>query len=484
MKNAFYLLLSILFIGFYSCNSVNSENKKNRKPINPKIKALLEKTGFLKAPHFYSFEDDFYSVVKLKPLSDELFELFSIKKIEEDCEYKGKIWLRYQINLSDNFRTLIFATYDGAIGKNILVNYTNDFKLIDFKQIAFEDYIEGYYSERTQIEKNKIIIYKDEKKKDKTIFKINTDGKINSLKNKENSVTTTKKNTIPKITIINPTGTYILDSETEKRNGETYGYSGKIQVKQLSKNRIVIDFSINKGAPSYNFGEFVDTLRYLKNKAIYRGLDYTPGCKIIFEFSEKGITVTEENLNACGFGHGVYAGGFFKKASSTRRRIESNENIYTEEVEKEANEEEAIPEKYRGLFDIKLVGLALESKGKQKRFYVSFSAACNCEISSILIKRKEKKIYLFPYCNTQPEIGKYGNIEYKLKSVHYIGDKLVVSGINKSSQEVKFIFGKLRYRNVFSLETDGERPTGIGLEQFITNKEKAFDVCECGDYQG
>lgn len=324
MKKVLYLLLSILLIGFYSCNSDSSDNKNTIKTkikkknseetINPKINKELEKVSFLKIPHSYSFDDDFNAVVKLNPLSDELFELLSIKKIEEDLKYKGQVWLRHKINLSNNFRTLVFAYYDNAVGINTLVTYTKDFKLIDFKNITFEDYIEGYYRETTQIEKNKIIINRDGEKKDKDIFKINANGKINSIKNKENSIAPTKKDTIK----INPTGTYILDSETEKRNGETYGYSGKIQVRKLNNNRIVIDFSINKGAPSYNFGEFVDTLRYLKNKAIYRGYDYTPDCKIIFEFSEKGIKVTDENLNACGFGHGVYADGFFKKTSSTK----------------------------------------------------------------------------------------------------------------------------------------------------------------------
>lgn len=87
----------------------------------------------------------------------------------------------------------------------------------------------------------------------------------------------------------------------------------------LTQNSIVIDFSICKGAPSYNLGNFIDTLDYQDNKAIYKGDANTdPSCMITFNFSSNGIQVKEKTDNpifGCGFGHDVYVNGFFKKIS-------------------------------------------------------------------------------------------------------------------------------------------------------------------------
>lgn len=116
----------------------------------------------------------------------------------------------------------------------------------------------------------------------------------------------------------NPTGTYKFKGKTKKRNGETYGYYGKIQVKQINERQIVMNFFICKGAPSYNSGSFIDTLNYGSNKAVYQTKEFDPSCKITFDFSKKGVEVVQESEDynfGCGFGHAVFADGFFKKIS-------------------------------------------------------------------------------------------------------------------------------------------------------------------------
>jgi hypothetical protein len=78
-------------------------------------------------------------------------------------------------------------------------------------------------------------------------------------------------------------------------------------------------FEVNKGAPSYNSGSFVDTLVYKENKAVYRDTEVDTTCTIIFNFNKKGINVVEKTGNynwGCGFGHGVVADGFYKKISN------------------------------------------------------------------------------------------------------------------------------------------------------------------------
>jgi len=118
---------------------------------------------------------------------------------------------------------------------------------------------------------------------------------------------------------INPSGTYKMVSRITQKGVDFYGYSGHIQVKVLSETKIVMTFDVNKGAPSYNSGTFVDTLDYIENKAKFKTPLIDPSCEISFVFSNKGITVKEiaKNYNcACGFGHGVVADGFYSKTST------------------------------------------------------------------------------------------------------------------------------------------------------------------------
>jgi hypothetical protein len=118
---------------------------------------------------------------------------------------------------------------------------------------------------------------------------------------------------------VDPTGTYILDNKPIIIEKETYGYAGLIQVKSLPGNKILMTFTINKGAPSYNSGSFIDTLNYLNDQAVYTIPEADKSCRITFSFTDKGVTVKEKTDNpnsGCGFGHAVVADGFFKKVSS------------------------------------------------------------------------------------------------------------------------------------------------------------------------
>ena len=118
---------------------------------------------------------------------------------------------------------------------------------------------------------------------------------------------------------VNPTGTYKLDNTVKLKNGETYGYTGRIQVKKISDYLIVMTFEIYKGSPSYNSGSLVDTLNYEYNRSIYTDSIIDKSCKITFTFDKKGVTVKEITADfnsGCGFGGAVIADGYFKKYSS------------------------------------------------------------------------------------------------------------------------------------------------------------------------
>jgi hypothetical protein len=124
---------------------------------------------------------------------------------------------------------------------------------------------------------------------------------------------------VQKDVYINPTGTYKMVSKVTQKGVDFYGYSGHIQVKVLSETKIVMTFDVNKGAPTYNSGTFVDTLDYIDNKSIFKTPLIDPSCEISFTFSNKGVTVKEitKNINCgCGFGQGVVADGYYSKTST------------------------------------------------------------------------------------------------------------------------------------------------------------------------
>ena len=110
-------------------------------------------------------------------------------------------------------------------------------------------------------------------------------------------------------TSLDPTGTY--NQGKIEKDSEIYGYFGIIQVKKLSETTIVMTFYTCKGAPSYNSGSFVDTLDFINNTVTFTNDD----CVTTFNFTKKGIDVTEKSEQDC-WGHGVVAHGHFRKKSN------------------------------------------------------------------------------------------------------------------------------------------------------------------------
>ncbi len=111
---------------------------------------------------------------------------------------------------------------------------------------------------------------------------------------------------------VNPRGTFQYVGKIIIKNEDAYGYSGTIQVKTISKNKIVMTFYICKGAMSYNSGSFIDTLVYKNNIAIHKEED----CITTFAFTTRGINVKEASSGGNCWGGGVIAHGHFRRESS------------------------------------------------------------------------------------------------------------------------------------------------------------------------
>lgn len=117
----------------------------------------------------------------------------------------------------------------------------------------------------------------------------------------------------------NPTGSYKMGGKPYiSPQGVRFGYDGFIKVKLIAPGRIVVRLYAHK-LPNDHDGSFVDTLEYSHHRAVYHHCESDTSCRIVFEFTSKGVSVeqTQDNLNyGCGFGQGVFANGDYKKISA------------------------------------------------------------------------------------------------------------------------------------------------------------------------
>ena len=79
---------------------------------------------------------------------------------------------------------------------------------------------------------------------------------------------------------------------------------------------IDIELVCIRGAPSYNSGYALDTIRIVESIAVFSpdisNID-SDKCYIVFEFGETEVKVTQIGLSGeCGFGGSVYADGTYK----------------------------------------------------------------------------------------------------------------------------------------------------------------------------
>lgn len=98
---------------------------------------------------------------------------------------------------------------------------------------------------------------------------------------------------------------------------DAFGYYGDMRVKLIDRNKVVIDWNLNIGAPSYDNGVINDTLAYQNNKAVYKSEEDST-CRIDFIFYKNKVVVTEKTADynsGCGFGHGVVGNGTYRKIS-------------------------------------------------------------------------------------------------------------------------------------------------------------------------
>lgn len=114
-------------------------------------------------------------------------------------------------------------------------------------------------------------------------------------------------------------GTYTLNDKTETQAAKSGGPFGKLIVSPAANNRCLFHLRYSTGAPANNLGLIKDSLMVYGNKTFYKTTE-DPNCRVVFEFSEKGVQITQESSGssfACGFGRNVHVDGFYNRIPNT-----------------------------------------------------------------------------------------------------------------------------------------------------------------------
>ena len=157
MKNKIFILFLISYhvLIFVGCNSkVKNENIDPEK--EEIIENLMDKMNSL--DKFYEIwqslplkklplneATNFDNIKKGKELNEEEIKILQLNKIYTNYKNQScKFFLSYKLEFSDTFYTIIINVFKGEHElETILINYSLDEKMIDYKIIAYDEIAES-----------------------------------------------------------------------------------------------------------------------------------------------------------------------------------------------------------------------------------------------------------------------------------------------------------------------------------------------------
>ncbi len=101
----------------------------------------------------------------------------------QSLSFTYNVAMQYRLHLSDTFKTVVLSCYDWRV-YTILINYKNEFDVIDAELIAFDFVDDRNHRISSVIHKDKLAITHSIGHKDSTlIYSIEQDGTINKIVN-------------------------------------------------------------------------------------------------------------------------------------------------------------------------------------------------------------------------------------------------------------------------------------------------------------
>jgi hypothetical protein len=178
------IIASVILIQFNTEAKATDSRKQNLDNRITTDYSFLKKYRTEKVPMLDSTNFDNHTNTNL--LTEKQIDLMSLStvfKIDQNTEKELKIGINYLLDLSPEFKTVVFFFYPNEHELySVLVNYDSEYKVIDFKTIAMDEIAESLIKTVSRIEKNRITItnYKffNETIEETEIVDINENGKI------------------------------------------------------------------------------------------------------------------------------------------------------------------------------------------------------------------------------------------------------------------------------------------------------------------
>ncbi len=158
-------LLTVVLIA--SCNrskpsedrSASSYTDTPENGLEESVSRFIDLTSVREVPYYDSTNFDNISAYQVLP--QEWIDFLGLKELYPyQIDGMPRAWIRNRVNLSDNYITLVIGFYPNENELfTMLATYTNDYQLIDFERIAYDEIAESCFRTESYLNADKIVVY-------------------------------------------------------------------------------------------------------------------------------------------------------------------------------------------------------------------------------------------------------------------------------------------------------------------------------------
>ena len=176
-----FIHLTICLIIIVTLNSCRKENSPSTKQNNSE-KSILKKYSEMSLPYTDSTNFDNFSFRKKYLTKVEVGNL-ELARIFANMNYskEAKFFIKHRISLSEKYNSIVAVCASENEMYTMLINYNNQLKVIDFKEIAYDEIAESCQRKISKISKNNLEVTERDfcdGSVTKQNFEIRSNGKI------------------------------------------------------------------------------------------------------------------------------------------------------------------------------------------------------------------------------------------------------------------------------------------------------------------
>jgi hypothetical protein len=151
-----FIHLTICFLILATLNSCRKENSLSTKQTKSEI-TIFQKYSEMSLPYIDSTNFDNFDSRKNYLTKTEI-EYLKLVQIFSNLNYsKGaKFFIKHRISLSKKYNSIVVICASENEMYTVLINFNNQLKVIDFKEIGYDEIAESCYRKISKISKNNI----------------------------------------------------------------------------------------------------------------------------------------------------------------------------------------------------------------------------------------------------------------------------------------------------------------------------------------